>query len=221
MQLQLTEKKCRMCKQRLSGKVPQGTSEAIQTLNGLQDDVEGLRYMLDEVKRSIDTAARNPSRFKLTNGEIQDRRQWIESIQKRIETLSSQIWQLVHTHGNDATPLGIHVDTPVPRMQEDDFVTGEMTQQEQIIARQDQELDVLGEHVLRIGELGRDMGQELDAQGQLLDDFGYEMQGTQTRLAAAQRKVQYVLDKAGTKGQLLIIGVLIIVLVVLIFMVIG
>ena len=74
--------------------------------------------------------------------------------------------------------------------------------------------------MLRIGELGRDMGQELDAQGQLLEDFGYEMQGTQTRLAAAQRKVQYVLDRAGTRGQLLIIGVLIIVLVILLFMVI-
>lgn len=183
-----------------------------ETLHGLQDDVEGLRYMLREVEKSIDTASRNPSRFKLTNAEIQDRRRWIDSVHTRIETLSSQIWHMMNTKGESV------VHTPA---MEDDFVKGEMSQQEQIIARQDQELDVLGEHVLRIGELGRDMGHELDAQGQLLEDFGYEMQGTQTRLAAAQRKVQYVLDRAGTKGQLVIIGVLIVVLVVLIFMVID
>ncbi len=35
--------------------------------------------------------------------------------------------------------------------------------------------------MLRIGELGKEMGQELDAQGELLDEFGYEMVGTQTR----------------------------------------
>jgi len=82
-------------------------------------------------------------------------------------------------------------------------------------------LDVLGDHVVRIGELGRDMGQELEVQGQMLDDLGQEMDGTQTRLAAAQKKVQYVLDKAGSKGQLIIIAVLVVVLVALIFLVIA
>jgi len=215
IQLQRTEKKCRTCKQRLGSK-QNNTATTTTTINRevheIQDDVEGLRYMIQEVTRSIDTAARNPSRFKLTDAEIQDRRQWIDSVNTRIETLSSQVWHMMNTHGGSS----VVVHSP-----HDDFVEGEMSQQEHLIARQDQELDVLGEHVLRIGELGRDMGQELDAQGQLLEDFGYEMQGTQTRLAAAQRKVQYVLDRAGTRGQLLIIGVLIVVLVILIFMVLD
>ena len=41
------------------------------------------------------------------------------------------------------------------------------------------------------------------------------------RLAAAQRKVQHVLDRAGLKGQLVIIAVLIVVLVVLLLMVLS
>jgi syntaxin 6 len=65
------------------------------------------------------------------------------------------------------------------------------------------------------------MGQELGTQGQLLDDLGYEMDVTQTRLAAAQKKVQYVLEKAGSRGQLIIIAVLVVVLVVLIFLAIS
>ena len=37
--------------------------------------------------------------------------------------------------------------------------------------RQDQELDDLSSHVVRIGELGKEMGQELHVQGQLLDEL--------------------------------------------------
>ena len=72
--------------------------------------------------------------------------------------------------------------------------------------------------MVRIGELGREMGQELKMQGQLLDELDAEVDGTSTRLQAAQRKVEFVLKKAGTKGQLLIIGFLILVLVVLILL---
>ena len=37
--------------------------------------------------------------------------------------------------------------------------------------RQDDELDHLSSHVVRIGELGKEMGQELHLQGQLLDEL--------------------------------------------------
>ncbi len=211
-------------------------------LHELQDDVEGLKYMLGEIKRSVDTASRNPNRFKLTNVEIQGRRQWMDTAGQRVELLRSQVWQLARVNSSVGTGAQDnrrdhrdhrdHRDQPrdQPRDQggetkpgrpPDSFIASETRQQQQMIHRQDEELDVLGEHVLRIGELGKEMGHELDAQGELLDEFGYEMMGTQTRLAAAQRKVQHVLDRAGTKGQLVIIAVLVVVMVVLLLMVIG
>ena len=225
-------------------------------LNELQDDVEGLKYMLGEIRKSVDTASRNPNRFKLTNVEIQGRRQWMDATGQRVETLRSQVWQLARVKGFGAhssvninmnaieaggtgpstsgkstnatnatnatkSTKSTRTDTTKKNPTLDSFIASETQQQQQMIHRQDQELDVLGEHVLRIGELGKEMGQELDVQGELLDEFGYEMMGTQTRLAAAQRKVQHVLDRAGTRGQLLIVGVLVVVLVVLLLMVIG
>ena len=56
---------------------------------------------------------------------------------------------------------------------------------------------------------------------QLLDELDVEIEGTSTRLAAAQKKVQHVIDKAGFKGQLAIIGALILLLVVLIFLAVA
>ena len=226
MQLSLAEKKFRKTKALEDHRL-----KAVH-LNELQDDIEGLNYMLGEIKKSVDTASRNPNRFKLTNAEIQARRQWMDAVGRRVELLRSQAWQLArvgaHAEATARTGTGIAVTTSAAtegstrtKNAASSFIEDEVRQQQQTIERQDQELDVLGQHVLRIGELGKEMGQELDAQGELLDEFGYEMMGTQTRLAAAQRKVQHVLDRAGTKGQLVIIGVLIVVLVVLFLMVLS
>ena len=248
--MNLAEKKFRRTK--AADDHPQRT----RGLNELQDDVEGLKYMLGEIKKSVDTASRNPNRFKLTNVEIQGRRQWMDATGRRVELLRSQVWQLARVNGtstHSSVPIGAHETRSTAEgvvgvadvadvapgagtgpstsgrthraenagQTPDSFIAGETRQQQQMIHRQDQELDVLGEHVLRIGELGKEMGQELDAQGELLDEFGYGMMGTQTRLTAAQRKVQHVFDRAGTKGQLVIVGVLVVVLVVLLLMVIG
>ncbi|KAI8106794.1 hypothetical protein M9434_001448 [Picochlorum sp. BPE23] len=202
--LKTAERKYRQCK----------VSGSATVLEELKDDVEGLRYMLQEIKRSVDTASKNPNRFRLTNAEIQDRKAWMDHVGQRVEQLSSNIWTI--SQRSRVSPYG-----ETRNVENDRFIETEMSHQEQIVARQDQDLDVLGDHVLRIGELGREMGQELDVQGQLLDDFGYEMQGTQTRLAAAQRKVQYVLDRAGVKGQLAIIAILVVVLVVLMVLIIS
>ncbi len=51
----------------------------------------------------------------------------------------------------------------------------------------------------------------------LLDGLEEDLEGTQNRLAAAQRKVNSVLQKAGAKGQLCIIVALLVLLVILIY----
>lgn len=48
-----------------------------------------------------------------------------------------------------------------------------------------------------------------------MDDLEQDVEGTKSRLQAAQRKMNQVLKKAGTRGQLAIIAVLTALLVVL------
>ena len=68
---------------------------------------------------------------------------------------------------------------------------------------------------MRIGQMGRQIGEELGQQGMLIDELDADMDSTTNRLAAAQKKMAHVLKKAGLRGQLAIIGVLIVLLVVL------
>ena len=82
--------------------------------------------------------------------------------------------------------------------------------------RQDEDLDQLGDHVQRIGHMGLQIHDELQGQNVLLERLDEDVEGTTTRLAAAQKKINTVLQKAGLRGQLMIIGILILLLVVLI-----
>lgn len=232
-----------------------GSTRAQELQREVHEDCVGVIYMLDEVDKSVDAAEKNPKRFKLSQAEISERRKWVMSTRRRLETYLQDISSLPEVKdgngdgprvpeaekyslipeesrqaemGTSASRLDHSASNTVAgklersmRDENDAFIRSEGQHQAQIMAQQDTELDVLSHHVVRIGELGREMGQELDSQGQLLDEFGEEMEVTGTRLAAAQRKVQYVLDKAGTKGQLLIILVLVVVLVILIFLAIA
>lgn len=82
--------------------------------------------------------------------------------------------------------------------------------------RQDEDLDQLGDHVQRIGHMGLQIHDELQGQNVLLEQLDEDVEGTTSRLAAAQKKINTVLQKAGLRGQLMIIGILIVLLVVLI-----
>lgn len=53
-------------------------------------------------------------------------------------------------------------------------------------------------------------------QGGMLDELDEDVEGTSARLAAAQKRINHVLAKAGMKGQMCIILFLIVVLAVLI-----
>ena len=80
-------------------------------------------------------------------------------------------------------------------------------------------MDALSLGVNRIGQLGLQMRDELVVQDRMLDELDADMEGTHTRLQAAQKKVDHLLRKAGLKGQFCIIIFLIAVLIVLLLIV--
>ena len=53
-------------------------------------------------------------------------------------------------------------------------------------------------------------------QGAMLDELDEDIEGTQTRLQAAQKRMNHVLKKAGMKGQLCIVLALVALLAVLV-----
>lgn len=72
--------------------------------------------------------------------------------------------------------------------------------------------------MVRIGEMGKTIGRELDDQSVLLGELDKETDTVKSRLEAAQRKITNIINKSGAKGQMYMIGGLIILLVVLLLL---
>ena len=85
-----------------------------------------------------------------------------------------------------------------------------------ILQEQDDQLDRLGESISRQRELSMQMGDELEAQVELLDETDGLVDRHQTRLDRAQRQLGKVARAAGESKQVMAIVILIVVLVLLI-----
>lgn len=82
--------------------------------------------------------------------------------------------------------------------------------------RQDEDLDEIGSAAQRLGHMGLQIHDELQTQNAMLEQLDEDVEQTTSRLAAAQKKINTVLQKAGLRGQLMIIGILLVLLVVLV-----
>ena len=103
-----------------------------------------------------------------------------------------------------------------------------LSQQQQIMLEQDDSLDRLSESIGRQRELSIQIGDELDSQGELLEDIDVMVDRSRSRLDGARRRLDRFSKKAKDNGTLrslrrtdvsasmVVIGVLILVLVILI-----
>ena len=85
--------------------------------------------------------------------------------------------------------------------------------------RQDIELEALGQSVAVLGNMGKVMGAELAAHGQMLDDLDEEVTKTNERMGAARRRVDTLIKKTKDHKLTLIMVVLILVLIVIIILI--
>lgn len=204
--------------------LPRNNVEKRAIATELEDEASSLEYMVAEIDKSIDAAERNPQRFNLSQAELSDRRKWVMSTRRQLSSVTSGLSAGASGSGGGGVAEGGGAEgrlNAAVHEENERFIRGEGDRQQLLMQRQDEDLDHLSHHVVRIGELGKEMGQELHLQGQLLEELDTEIEGTSTRLQAAQKKIDYVLAKAGAKGQLAIVGFLILTLIILIFLLLG
>ncbi|XP_038995744.1 syntaxin-61-like [Hibiscus syriacus] len=101
----------------------------------------------------------------------------------------------------------------------DDFIASESDRQTLLIKQQEEELEDLRSSVQRIGDVGLTIHKELFAQENILDGLGTEMDSRKNQLDFVQRKMAIIMNKAGAKGQIMII-IFLLVLFILVFFIV-
>lgn len=94
---------------------------------------------------------------------------------------------------------------------------GLLSLQQQVMQQQDTELDELERSVHTTKHVALQINEEADLHNRLLTELDTEVDATGTRLAAAQRKLKFVMRRAGScKTQLLLFLLAVILVVVLV-----
>lgn len=145
-------------------------AELNERLKVIEDDVSDLR-------RALDIAKQDPRRYNLSEEEIQRRSDFLNDISRHVQSFSS----------------------PSTNTVKDEYIDGHLQQQQLQLQTQDEHLDDLANAVQRIGVLGRDMHNELEQQGEMLDDLGGRFDTTMHRLKAIRQRVEVVMEQTGRR----------------------
>lgn len=96
------------------------------------------------------------------------------------------------------------------------FVEHTLDTQQRIMASQDEQLDVISDSIGTLKTVSRQIGIELDEQAVMLDEFGNELEQTDSKLDSTMKKVAKVLHMTNDRRQWMAIVTLSITLLVII-----
>ncbi|KPP76349.1 syntaxin-6-like [Scleropages formosus] len=98
------------------------------------------------------------------------------------------------------------------------FIEEQQSQQQLIAEQQDEQLELVSGSIGVLKNMSQRIGQELDEQAVMLDDFSHEMDNTQSRLDNVMKKLAKVSHMTSDRRQWCAIGVLLAILFVVLIL---
>ncbi|XP_011156048.1 syntaxin-6 isoform X2 [Solenopsis invicta] len=211
------------------------TDELDWTTTELRKALRSIEWDLDDLEDTICIVEKNPTKFKIDNKELTVQRSFIEQAREEVKIMKDKL-NLSRSRDRDSTarqPLldnsparvpANHGTTKYSKLENEidspnrQFLSDTMQQQNSMIRQQDEQLDMIGESVGTLKTVSRQINSELDEQAVMLDEFGNELETTDSKLDATMKKMAKVLHMSNDRGQWVAIGVLTAILVFLIIL---
>ncbi|XP_047489256.1 syntaxin-6-like isoform X1 [Penaeus chinensis] len=189
---------------------------------------------------------KNPRKFKIDGGELTARRTFIEHTKDEVKSMKDrlnltkkdrdvtarQVSESSTVPIDDNSPLKMpqvvtHGSTRYSRLVNEadspnsEFIERTLAQQQMIMHQQDDQLDQIASSMGTLKNMSRQIGQEVDEQAVMLDDFGHEMENTQSKMENTLSKMAKVMHLSNDRRQWAAIGALsgVLVVVVILFFV--
>ena len=172
----------------------------------LQSMVESAVWQVDELSRAVDVSERDPSRFRLDAREVRKRREWVEGAKMKLVKVKRELDSDNHPASDSTSSRGGRSQAATFSLSDDygddeaDFDTQEANQR-LLMQEQDVDLENISTSLHRIGQYGLAIGEELRQQDEMLNDLDEDVNTTQARLDAVQKKMMQVFKKAKSNYQ--------------------
>lgn len=208
------------------------------TTTELRNALRSIEWDLEDLEDTIGIVEKNPNKFKIDNKELSSRRSFIDQTREEVKVMKDKM-NISRGRERDRTarqpllensPVRVpssHGTTKYSKLENEldspnrQFLDDTLQQQNHIVRTQDEQLDMISDSVVTLKTVSRQIGNELDEQAVMLDEFGNELENTDSKLDTTMKKVAKVLHMSNDRRQWIAIAVLsgIMVVVIILFII--
>ncbi|XP_018582222.1 syntaxin-6 [Scleropages formosus] len=210
------------------------------TTNELRNSLRSIEWDLEDLDETISIVESNPRKFNLDTLELNKRKAFIASTRQTVkemkDSMSSPMAQVMTDKNRQIGRKTLLGDSglrgPVWQSATDkysrldrelqtansQFIEEQQSQQQLIAEQQDEQLELVSGSIGVLKNMSQRIGQELDEQAVMLDDFSHEMDNTQSRLDNVMKKLAKVSHMTSDRRQWCAIGVLLAILFVVLIL---
>ncbi|XP_072244914.1 syntaxin-6 [Leuresthes tenuis] len=206
------------------------------TTNELRNSLRSIEWDLEDLDETISIVESNPKKFNLDATELSKRKAFITRTRTTVKQMKGQMSSPAAActdRKNKQVLLGERgaqgpIWQPGPdkysrldrqlQNANSHFIEEQQVQQQLIAEKQDEQLELVSGTIGVLKNMSERIGMELDEQAVMLDDFGHEMDNTQSRLDNVMKKLAKVSHMTSDRRQWCAIGVLLAILLVIIIL---
>uniref|UniRef100_A0A8D0BAT3 Syntaxin 10 n=1 Tax=Salvator merianae TaxID=96440 RepID=A0A8D0BAT3_SALMN len=199
------------------------------TTNELRNSLRTIDWDLEDLEETICIVESNPRKFKIEPSEVAARRSFVtemkESVKAMRDHINSPAAQAITEKKNRQMLMG----SPEPGLLETEDLSPaysrtleeQQLHQKLIIKEQDEQLELVSGSIRVLKHMSGRVGEELDEQTVMLEDFAQEMDNTHSRMDGVLRKMARVSHITGERRQwcaiCLLLTVTLVVVLILLF----
>jgi len=201
----------------------------------LRNSLRSIEWDLEDLDDTVQIVEKNPAKFRIDTNDLAARKAFIKQTKDEVEQMkqkssvpSKQNQQRYTAEGvSEVTSLssptsqshlmpGVMRNNKYSRLatsgspshKTQELLQQQIQQQEHLVQHQDAQLSQMSQSVGTLRNMSNAIGNELDEQAVMLDEFGAEIEQAETKLDATMRKMAKVLNLANDRRQWMAIGVL-------------
>ncbi|KAA0196885.1 hypothetical protein HAZT_HAZT010810 [Hyalella azteca] len=184
------------------------------TSTELRNSLHSIEWDLEDLEETISIVEKNPKKFRIDLAELKTRHSFILQTREEVKSMNSQLLaaadknsdyetevclanecEVEITTKNSPTALQKIASTAMANSAKYSRLVNQADESPShaVMAQQDEQLEELASSMSVLKQMSRQVGQEVDEQAVMLDEFGHEMEHTQSKMDNTLNKIAKVM----------------------------
>ncbi|QDZ25701.1 t-SNARE coiled-coil homology domain-containing protein [Chloropicon primus] len=186
-------------------------------LKKMQQSLESAEMQVNELSKAVEASVAAPERFNLTEKEVKTRKNQIEDFKATTARYHERITDLFEAArlSKRASEASAPPQRGIVSSYMNDETDRTFESQQMLMRRQDEDLDDLSVAARRVGEMGLQIGGEIELQTTVIGELEEEVDTTKARLTTARNMINKLGRKMGKWQSVVMAGLAVLLLILM------